>query len=378
MSNLSRKLTWGMGLLATVWLVGGTACLENTPPGVCSANIVAEVESLTTAADSLMAAADGLKLDVATACYNIATDLGQTDLPAVSAEMTDEDIETICTAALTAINAELDAGLTVDVLVQGGYCEIDAEAQLSCEAECQIEGECDPGSIETRCDPGYLSVMCDGECQANAWCEGSVEVEANCTGECAGMCKGQCDAADTPEEGLECAGLCEGTCTGECHIAADANIDCGAEVRCRGGCSVEGRLPVCRTTIEEPYCDVDADCNAGCQGQASFEATCHEPEVFVVVTGGINPEAFTATIEENLPALIEAFKLYSPIIVEQATATAEAAARVANAAGETTLCNVLVAGDTALALAGAATASATISVSVSVSVDVSASVGVTE
>jgi hypothetical protein len=368
MSNLSRKLTWGMGLLAMVWLVGGTACLEETP-GVCSADIVAEVNSLQAAADALIAASDSLKQEVVTACYNIASDLDVPDLEPIPAEITDEYIETVCTAAADAINAQVAAGVTVDVIVQGGYCEIDAQAQLDCEAECQVQGQCDPGSIETRCDPGYLSVECNGACEAEAYCQGSVEVEANCSGTCAGMCKGTCDGAEAPGDGVECAGRCEGTCTGECHLAADASIECGASVRCRGGCTTDYEAPRCETTIEEPTCDVSADCNAGCQGQASFEATCYEPEVLVLVTGAPD-EDFITTIETNFPIIYNAFAVYGPMIVQSSVDVAAAAGRVANAAGETTLCSILVAGDTALALAGAYEASVTIDVTVNVSASV--------
>lgn len=376
MSNLSGKLTWGMGLLATVWLVGGTACLEDNP-GVCSADLQAKVASLTDASEALIAASDALKADVAAACYNIALDLDVPDIEPVPAEITDQYVQDICTAAATAINDQITADVVVDVIVQGGYCTVDAQAQLDCEAECQIEGECDPGSIETRCDPGYLSVMCEGECQANAWCEGTVELEASCSGDCYGMCKGQCDGSDTPAGGAECTGRCEGTCTGDCQLAADASIDCGAEVRCRGGCTAEGRLPECRTTIEEPECNVDADCNAGCQGQASFQAECTEPEVLVVVTGDVDPD-FVPTITENFPIIYNAFATYGPTILEQAAAVATAAAEVANAAGENALCNFLVTVDTSAALLGSYNAYTSVQVTVNVSVTVGGSVGVAE
>jgi hypothetical protein len=374
MSNLSTKLTWGMGLLAMVWLIGGTACLENNP-GVCSADLQAKVASLTAASEALIAASDGLKEEVATACYNIASDLDVPDIEPVPAEITDDYVNTICTAAATAINEQVAAATAVDVIVQGGYCTVDAQAQLDCEAECQIEGECDPGSIETRCDPGYLSVECNGACEADAWCEGSVEFEANCNGQCSGMCKGQCGDVATPAEGQECTGVCNGTCTGECHLAADADLECGASVRCRGGCTTDYQAPRCETTIEEPVCNVDADCNAGCQGQASFEATCTEPEVLVVVTGDVD-EDFVSTMTENFPAIYNAFVTYGPTILEQAAAVATAAADVANAAGENALCNFLVTVDTSAALLGSYNAYTSVQVTVDVSVSVGAEVGV--
>lgn len=372
MSNLTGRLTWASGLLMTLWVVGGTGCLESDTPGVCSADITASVHSLEDATAALIVSANDLKFEVATACAAIATDLGQTGVPAITAEVTDEEARTACQLAIDGINAELEAGVTIDVLVQGGYCEVNAEAQFSCEAECTVEGECDPGSIETRCDPGYLSVECDGECTAGAYCQGSVDVEANCVGSCEGACNGTCDAS--PIEGAECVGTCDGTCTGECHLDADVNVECGAEVRCRGGCTVEGQAPRCETEIEPPECDIEADCQAGCDGQASFEAECYPPEVLIIASGGVDPEAFIATLEANLPSIYNAFEVYGPLIVDQAEAVANAAADTLAAANDTVLCGVLVAGDVGVNMAAAANASVSVSVSVSVSAEVGGSV----
>jgi hypothetical protein len=374
MSNLSTKLTWGMGLLATVWLVGGTACLENNP-GVCSADLEARVASLRAASDALIAESDALKAEVAAACYDIALDLDVADIEPVPAEITDEYVQTICTAAATAIDAQLTAEITVDVLVQGGYCEVDAQAQIDCEASCDIEGECDPGSIETRCDPGHLVVDCNGACQAEAYCLGSVDYEATCDGTCSALCKGECDGVAGPPDGVVCEGRCNGTCTGECHIAADVDIECGASVRCRGGCTTDYEAPECETEIEPPACDIDADCEAGCQGQASFEAECFPPEVLVVVDGDVDPD-FVGTITDNFPVIYNAFMLHGPIILEQAAAVATAAADVADAAGESALCNFLVTVDSSAALYGSYAAYESVDMTVNVSVTVGASVNV--
>ena len=62
MSNLSGKLTWITGLLATVWLVGGTGCLESDGGGLldCEADVAAKVEALQVASDALVSSAHHL------------------------------------------------------------------------------------------------------------------------------------------------------------------------------------------------------------------------------------------------------------------------------------------------------------------------------
>ena len=341
--------------------------------GACEADLLASIDSLNEASMDFVEAAESLKLEVATACVAIATDLEVDGVPTVSAEMTDEEVRQACELAEGAIQAEIDAGVTVEVVVEGGRCEVAAEAQFDCEAGCTVEGECDPGTVEVRCDPGELSVECEGSCDVDAYCQGSAEVAANCSGSCSGGCTGTCDGDAV--EGASCAGVCEGSCTGECEITADAGIDCGADVRCRGGCTGTATAPSCEAELEPPSCDIEADCQAGCDGQASFEAECTPPTVAVVIDGGAHAN-LASTLTTNLPALINGFRHKGQLLVDAAGYVVTSAGNVANDLAASAVCVAAVGAEVAGNLAVVAEASASVSVSFEASVSVSGSCGV--
>ncbi len=334
----------------------------------CDPQLGAKFEALNTAVNSLVKVTGEIKGSLAVACAGIATDLGGTP-PDVGngADVSDDDLTAACDAASLAVDAELKAGASVTVAIEGGECTVNAEAQFSCEASCDVNGECTPGSVTASCDPGELSVKCGGSCEVNAVCKGSVEVAANCEGTCSGNCNGTCDG-NTTDGAVKCNGECKGTCTGECKITASGGIDCGAEAKCKGGCSGTATLPTCEGEIKPPECKMDADCQAGCDGQAKFEASCTEPKVTVVVTGTANANLGT-TLEANLPKVFKAAGQLE-LVASAAGDVADAFVSATQAIATAPACVLEFGSD----FAGSIAASAEASVSVSVSVEASASV----
>jgi len=130
-------------------------------------------------------------------------------------------------------------------------------------------------------------------------------------------------------------------------------------------------LPECRTELTAPSCNIDADCKAGCKGQAQFEATCTEPKI--VITGGASA-TLTTTLEANLPAIYEV--LAQTKIV--ASAAVDVAGRAVNVGGEvaaSAACVATYGASFATQLQASVAASASVNVSVSASANVRGSTG---
>lgn len=408
---MSKKIRGFHRLAAPALLVGlvipltGGCSSDSLDPTSCAANLEVKVESLQAAADALVEVAGEMKVSVGTACAAIASAGGEDPGAAITADSSDEDVQAVCGKAEAAISANLSAAGSVSLTIEGGKCEVAAEAQLNCEASCSVEGECNPGTVEARCEPGELSVSCEGSCAGGATCQGSAEVAANCEGSCSGSCEGtieggcegtcsgtcegtcegKCDGQDSSGT---CAGTCEGTCsatctgtctkpaasatctgkcTGECKLAADADIECGANVSCKGECKGTATAPKCEANLEPPECDLDADCQAGCKGQASLKAECTPPKVIFNFTGDVDA-SFVAALEANLPALLNVVAQGELAV----TAAADFSARFVDVAGEVVAAAGCVAKFGA-SLVAKAEASVKASASVSVSVNASAS-----
>jgi hypothetical protein len=297
-------------------------------------NVSPTVREFMQAASDLTGLGESMGAEVLDACAGIAADLGAkdtwSDLESIDLQISNRDQTGACDAATARIldvvadAREVDA--TVALSVTRGECRCDFDAQAECDAECAGEVTCDPGTIETRCEPGDLSVECHASCEADAYCVGTQEVSANCSGqceaECAGECKGTCIAADgsTTENDPNCQGKCTSTCVGECtgrcKIEAEAGIECGANVQCQGGCSGSFSEPVCTSEFTPPECEVDAECHAACTARVIAEHTVCEPahvEILadVEVTPMLKPLA--DTLEEHLPALIDAAEAKGPL-----------------------------------------------------------------
>lgn len=415
-------------MLAIPVAFGLGACNAEDVLGKCEdPDLGAKVEALSVASEALISASAAVKLDLFTACNAIAEDLDETPVtPATAGAPTDAELTEACELASGQIDAAITAGASFELVYVPPRCEVNASAQLSCEANCDVSGECTPGSVDVRCDPGQLSVQCEGSCEAEAYCEadvafecegvcegtctgtcegscsGTAECEGSCEGSCEGtaMCEGTCEGTcsvaldsdgncmgecdGTCSAAVSCMGTCEGTCTaavmceGKCDVSCggtcqgscklDAAASCGAMASCRGGCDGEFTAPKCEGELMPPSCDVDVDCQAGCEGQASFEATCTKPELTVVAEASVSAE-LSATLTTNLPTVFQAGKK-AALMLEAAGDVATATGNVVSAAGAELACIAAFGADAAAQV----TASARASVSVSVSIEASASV----
>ena len=165
------KTNWAKALPASA--LAFTLCLA----AGCSSDsdsdceIKASVDAVVTSADQLVAVAADMRGKLYVACSNIAGMDG-----AKASDATDEKVQTACDAA----KAKLDATITgsVSLTYVPGKCEVDAQAQLDCEAKCKSDVMCTEPSIEARCEGGKVSVECSGECTGTVTCEGSATVAA--------------------------------------------------------------------------------------------------------------------------------------------------------------------------------------------------------
>jgi hypothetical protein len=366
-----------------------TACGDDAGglTGDCAAEISGKVDAFSASVDAMVKASADMKAELYVACANIANDLDAEGAPAADKkDPTDDELKAACDIAAKAIG-EAKGSATLELEIIPPRCTVNAEAQVSCEGECYASAECDPGKVEARCEAD-LSVSCSGSCEGEVLaCEGSASVaakcegscQAECTGKCGGVCKGECTGTWKGAEGEsecdgdckgECKGECTGTCSGTCELAANSTFKCeGGTVRCKGECSAEGTAPKCEGTLEPPSCKADAECQASCEGQAKFEATCTEPSVNVNFEG--NAE-LSATLEANYGAVVK--------VAQKLKLIGEAAGGVASAGGEvlgsvkgSASCAAKYAADFTAKVSAAAKASASVSVSVKASADVNTS-----
>jgi hypothetical protein len=357
-----------IGLGAPALFASG--CDDDALGGNCAADIAVKFEQLSAAVEGLVKVSGQIKGSVAVACANIANDLGAADVPDVGngSNVSDDDMQAACAAANASLNAELDAGVSISISVAGGKCSVNAEAQFSCEASCSVDGSCDPGTLEARCDPGELSGSCAAECEGSCTVtSGSVECEGKCEGTCSGTCSGGCEGT---QNGGTCDGICTGSCSGGCEGTCEVvapGASCSGS--CKGGCSVAYTAPSCEAELKPPSCELDADCQAGCDGQAKFEATCTPPEVIVVISGGASAN-LQATLEANLPAIFNAFEVQGKLVVDAAGQVATSFGAAAQAIVTVPACALKFGADFAADISGAASASASVSVSVSASAEV--------
>ena len=359
-----------LGLAAPALLVSGCG---DDPLGAlnCEADIVAKIEAFQGAVDALIKVSGEMKGSVAVACAQIATDLGESDVPDVGdgTDVADDDVTTACNLASAAIDAAITANGSVSIQVIGGKCEVNASAQLNCEASCQVDASCDGGSVEVRCEPGELSGECSAECTGECTVtSGSVTCEGGCSGTCTGDCSGTCAATGTSGacEG-SCEGTCEGECTGTCEVVP-ATATCSGS--CKGGCSVEITAPSCEAELTAPSCEVDAECSGGCDAQGSIDAECTPPQIIIEGNADLK-----ATLEANLPAIFLVFEVQGELVIDSAAYVAETAVGVLEAAIEVPACAASFGADLMAKFTGAAEASVSVNVSVSASASASGSAG---
>ncbi len=335
--------------------------------GDAGASLSAKFDSFSAAVTALTSVEGKITSSVAGACVKIAQDLGSTaDLPTVTDGQTvsDADTKKACDAAVAAIGTA-KAGATITVTYSAPACEVDASAQLDCNAKCNVSADCTPPTLEGACEPGHLSGQCSGSCEGS--CTAQLTAAATCSGTCNGTCEGTCNGqTGTAGSGVACNGTCEGSCKGECTAEVTGSATCSGE--CKGSCSVDFQAPKCDVKMTPPSCEAAADCNAGCDGSASLKASCTPPAVTVVVTGTADTK-LADTLKANLPALLQIKaqgELAGQAVVDLGTRAVSVASALTAEAG----CVAKYGAD----FAGKLTASAQASVNVQASFSASASV----
>jgi hypothetical protein len=286
-------------------------------------SIDGDTRAFVTASANLVAVATSTEIEVLDACKAIDKDLKVPDTwsaLAPDAGAPDAETQEACGAAAKKIDAILtaDAGAGCELVISGGHCTVDVEAQATCESTCTGMTSCTPGDITTECTPAEVTGECDGSCKANATCEGTVQTQAQCTGACEGECEGMCDA--TACHGRHCAGMCEGKCSGDCKLAADAQASCGANVNCRGGCSVAYKAPKCETTVTPPACKSSETCQASCKSNVEAKSECTPPGVSLECSATVSAEvqAVIDTVKANLPKIVLFVQSQSKIVLDAA------------------------------------------------------------
>jgi hypothetical protein len=414
---LGLSAPWFMDCSQAADALGGCDELNGGAQAVASLNLDAKVGAFVQATADLQAVANSMKTDVKAACVHMATQLGATDtwtaLGSSDNSIANSNHTGACDQASAKISAILAANATANatVTISGGQCTVNADVQAQCEATCKSDITCTEPDITVRCDPGQLTGECDAECKGSAVCEGTATVEAKCTGVCdatcsgtcsgactgtftgggcSGTCEGTCDGVATPAGGMaHCAGTCQGKCTpltgtvtcsgkcdatcqgtckGNCKLDSTVNVNCGAMVKCKGGCTVAYKAPQCETELKPPMCTGDASCQGSCKSRADLTAKCDPPVATFVFSGNSDDLAkLKAVIETDLPKIWLVAKTQGPLAVKATLNFADT--------GQAVVTTAATLGGKAIACAGAA-ASAAISASVSVSVSVQASASV--
>jgi hypothetical protein len=349
-------------------------------------DIKGQFKAFAQAGSDLSVVANGALLDVATACENIARDLGAdpADSDKAGAKTGADAVTAWCDLATAQINAkfgaqgELKATLAVDF--QPPVCTASVTATASCEGGCSVDAKCDASATPPKCTGGKLTVECSGSCsgEANASvsctgtcggsCSGSCTAEAGATVACDGKCEGTCsaDAKGGTGTGIQADGSCQGQCEGKCTMKADAKVDCkgtcegscdakcdakaGVKFTCDGKCDGDFEAPKCEGGKLELDCKVDADCKANCEASASAKAECKPPALSITakVTGTASADAQAqidagiASLKANLPNLLVVLKArgenFAAGIEGSVKAGGKLTANVGDLSGEAVFC----------------------------------------
>jgi hypothetical protein len=344
---------------------------------VANLSIDGDTKAFVTASLHLAAIAAHAESEVLAACKAIDSDLHVTDTWSATkgdGGSTDAETAEACKQAANKIKTVIESNATAGcaLVVSRGYCFVDEKAQASCESMCTGMTTCTPGDITTLCSPAELTGECDGTCKAGAACEGETTAEAQCLGACEADCTGKCDGNAC--EGRHCAGTCEGTCTGQCMLAASSQINCGAKVDCRGGCSVAYKSPKCETTVTPPSCKVSKTCESSCTSDVEAKAECTPPGASLECNGTVSADlqAVVDTVKKNLPAVVLLVQTQGKLVLDaanQVVTTGQVVAdQVTSLGGQSIAC-------AGKALKVDADSSASLNVTVQASANVSGSCG---
>jgi hypothetical protein len=343
------------------------------------------------AAGDMSAAASGALADVEVACLAIATDLGATETElGLTGATGDARVTAACNLAGAKIKAVMPT--KIDFAITPAVCSASVKAQASCQGKCSVDGSCDIKANPPKCTGGNakLEISCKGECTGSAGA--SIDCEGTCTGTCSGECRatgaavdcnGRCEGTcqgSTDSQGncngkcngsckvtgggLSCAGQCNGSCTATCKGSATVAVKCsgtcaaGAEyepLRCTGG-KLEGG------------CKVDAQCSASCDASLQAKAECTPPSVTIKSNASSEQvAALFATLERNLPALINMVQGRGEVFVNAAKALFDSIGTLAGNTDKLGVKGVACAGSI-IEAAGNASAGATVALSASLSV----------
>ena len=334
--------------------------------------------------------ADAIRDSVFTACSHIALDLKATDtwssLDDVNARISNDSGTGACDAAAKQIEAILvhasSVKANVAICISRGECHMDFDAQTQCDRQCSTDTQCNPGTVETRCEPASLSVMCSSACAAEAECAGTQDRPANCMGKCEAQCEGECKGECTNADGTrtvgdpnchgKCSSSCNGTCRGLCKIDNPDGVQCGADVRCVGGCSGSFTAPECTTQFNPPTCTIKQECHDSCTAKVTAHAVCDPPivSVFADVQTDADVQPLIDTLKANLPPLITAAELHGKLLVDAGTRLATSGETLSGRVGD-------LDGKSLACAAKASTSSADVLAAVNVSVDASARINTT-
>jgi hypothetical protein len=392
--------------------------VENGASAAANLNVNAKVKAFAQASAELKEVSQSIRADVKAACVAIAVDLGETDV--WSNDSGDDSISNLAkSGACDVVAARIDsimtaataAGASFALQISGGECSVNADVQTDCEQSCKTDVTCTEPTVETRCTPGELSGQCDANCVGEATCEGKIEAAAECMGTCEaecegscngelhgttdggcdGMCIGKCDGVKTPAGGMaNCEGKCEGRCTrpratarcqgkctaschgkckGQCKLEKEAAMNCGANVRCKGGCTTTYTEPVCETELTPPVCTGNTECQTSCSARASAAAECSPPSVTLVTDVDVSEDVakLKATLEAHLPNILLAARAKGQLALRAIESVADAGESVVKASAKLGVKDVACAGT-------AATASARAAVSMGISVNASVKV----
>jgi hypothetical protein len=288
-----------------------------------STDVDVRVHAFMQASADLGGLSASLRAAVKTACIGVATDLGAQDSWSAHGDSDDAISNSGGTGACDVARAHAVAIMQGHVnanfalVVARGHCYPDFDAETKCEAGCQSQTKCTPGTVETRCTPGHLNMVCQDKCAEQSYCEGTIDVQTQCEGSCEAECAGSCSGSCTDEAGHrtdndpschgKCKGHCSGTCNGRCQIDVSEGVQCGSSVTCTGTCLGSYTSPRCESEFSPPTCTIDEACFESCRTHVVATAKCDPDTVKLLadVTVSGDVAKLVASIDKNLPPLLQ-------------------------------------------------------------------------
>src|SRR5512133_779946 len=237
-----RYLSPFIALAVTCSTVSSCASNDGTgAPATCSGldttvRAQATLRAYAEAATSLQERAAEVEAKFLAVCNAVNSEIGE--------DATQKTADQACAVLKRRIDRAVGNGAAIEANIAFN-CRADLQAQAACEGSCQVEADCD---VRAKCQGGEVVVACNGQCsgqcdvtapdfQCQGRCEGActADIQAICQGECRGTCTapsftGTCDTGCSAGFEGSCEGTCNGTCDGKSSSAACAGT-------CSGSCS---------------------------------------------------------------------------------------------------------------------------------------------